>query len=216
MSTHETHRPQKRRLVLGSSSPRRKTFVEQLFPDDELFIEPPADDRERDLTVLTDRSEIEAAILEIAATKAEQVAAQLAGKPYDALIAADTAVVVPASNSSWQVLSKPDPAQFPDEVRGWFEDWLLDRTHEVLTGVCVRSSDGSTRLQIVATEVDFGSATAEELDWYLSTGESLGKAGGYGFQGLGSCFIRQLRGSVSNVIGLPLRETRDLIDQLTR
>ena len=51
------------------------------------------------------------------------------------------------------------------------------------------------------------------LEWYLSTGESLGKAGGYALQGAGSLFIEEVRGSLSNVIGLPVRELAELLQE---
>lgn len=215
MSTSAQSSNRSRRIVLGSSSPRRKGFVEQLFPRDEILIEAPADDRERDLTPLTERSEIEAGVLEIAAAKATQVASQLGEQPYDALITADTAVVVPFGENRWHVLGKPEPDRFPQQVRGWFRELLLGRSHQVLTGVCVCTGAGEIQSQIVATDVEFSEADEQELEWYLATGESLGKAGGYAIQGLGSCFVRQLRGSLSNVVGLPLRETRELVENLT-
>ncbi len=67
---------------------------------------------------------------------------------------------------------------------------------------------------VVETAVEFVELTPETMvDWYVATGEPFGKAGGYAIQGAGGALVRRLDGSVTNVIGLPLAETLDLISQ---
>ena len=63
---------------------------------------------------------------------------------------------------------------------------------------------------VVATAVRFAELTEADKDWYVSTGEGLDKAGGYGIQVAGGLFVRSIDGSQSNVVGLPLEETREL------
>ena len=64
---------------------------------------------------------------------------------------------------------------------------------------------------VVETAVEFVELTPAMVDWYVTTGEPFGKAGGYAIQGAGGALVRRLDGSVTNVIGLPLAETLDLI-----
>jgi septum formation protein len=91
---------------------------------------------------------------------------------------------------------------------------LSGRAHRVLTGVCVRAGAAGPPRQLeelVSTEVWFDELSAAQVDWYVSTGEPLDKAGAYALQGAGGAFVRQIRGSVSNVVGLPLGETAALL-----
>ena len=97
------------------------------------------------------------------------MASQLGEQPYDALITADTAVVVPFGENRWHVLGKPEPDRFPQQVRGWFRELLLGRSHQVLTGVCVCTGAGEIQSQIVATDVEFSEADEQELEWYQIT-----------------------------------------------
>lgn len=83
---------------------------------------------------------------------------------------------------------------------------LSGRGHQVYTGVTLyRHCQGESRRQTFheCTQVRFYPMTEEEIDWYISTGEPMDKAGAYGIQGLGSRFIRAIEGDYSNVVGLP-------------
>jgi septum formation protein len=133
-------------------------------------------------------------VLRVAREKARAV-------PGDPTLAADTAVVLGAA-----ILGKPrDAADARAMLRA-----LSGVPHRVLTGVCVRR--GSVELTaVVAAEVRLDPLTDAQIDWYVSTGEPLDKAGAYAIQGLAGAFVRELRGSVSNVIGLPLAETLELL-----
>jgi septum formation protein len=84
----------------------------------------------------------------------------------------------------------------------------------VLTAVCVRRNDGARAVEleaVVATAVRFARLGPPELDWYVGTGEPLDKAGAYAIQGAGGAFVDAVEGSVSNVVGLPLAETAELL-----
>ncbi len=89
---------------------------------------------------------------------------------------------------------------------------LSGRRHRVYGGVCLISPDGSARTRIVMTAVQFKRLTKQELDGYLSSGEWYGKAGGYAVQGLAACFVKQINGSYSNVVGLPLYEVAQMLN----
>lgn len=125
---------------------------------------------------------------------------------YQAIVlAADTTVV-----AQGQILGKP--ASREEAYAMWA--LLSGRTHEVLTGVAVVRGD--TRLgTLVRTRVNFRELSPADMDWYWNSGEPIGKAGGYAIQGLGARFIPSIEGSYSNVVGLPLFETLDLLERLT-
>ncbi len=82
---------------------------------------------------------------------------------------------------------------------------LAGREHGVVTAVHLRRGDGPGRGIAETSRVRFGPMTADEIRWYVATGEPRDKAGAYGVQGLGARFIEEVRGSFTNVMGLPAR-----------
>jgi len=123
--------------------------------------------------------------------------------PGDVVLAADTAVVL-----AGEVLGKPrDAAEARRMLRA-----LSGTRHEVLTGVCVRRAAIRLELDAIAsTAVRFAPLSPSAVDWYVDTGEPLDKAGAYAIQGAGGAFVLSVEGSVSNVVGLPLAETAELL-----
>ena len=91
---------------------------------------------------------------------------------------------------------------------------LSGRTHQVHTGVTVLSRNGE-HSQVVSSAVTFLPLTMEQIDGYLATGESAGKAGAYAIQGHGAALVEATVGSMSNIIGLPLDETLLLLAAAT-
>jgi septum formation protein len=179
------------RLVLASQSPRRRQMLGRLgIPlevrpahADEAVLpgEPPGD-----------------YVLRVAREKARAV-------PGEVVLAADTAVVLGS-----EVLGKPRDGE--DACR--MLRALSGTVHEVLTGVCVRRSQPALALEldaVVATKVRFARLSEREIAWYVATGEPLDKAGAYAIQGAGGAFVVSVDGSVSNVVGLPLAETAELL-----
>ena len=141
--------------------------------------------------------------------KAAAIANRLDGEAM--IVAADTTVDVDG-----QILEKPVD---DDDARRILR-LLSGRIHLVHTGVTVSSSSEHDVLesttQVVETGVQFVELAEHEIDWYLSTGEHLGKAGAYGIQGAAGAFVERIDGSVTNVIGLPLAETIVLLGAHTR
>jgi septum formation protein len=179
------------RLVLASQSPRRRELLGQLGLALEIR---PADTDERVLPGAPARDYV----LRVAREKARAV-------PGDVVLAADTAVVLRG-----EVLGKPLDAE---DARRMLRA-LSGTRHEVLTGVCVRRNASALGVEldaVVATEVAFARLGDAEIDWYVGTGEPLDKAGAYAIQGSGGAFVEEVRGSVSNVVGLPLAETAALL-----
>ena len=131
----------------------------------------------------------------MAVAKAEQVAA---GRPGETrlIVAADTVVLV-----NQTVLGKPDSASSAASMLRL----LSDRTHVVLTGLCVLEPPRGRRwVETVRTQVRFAPLTEEEIRQYVATGEPLDKAGAYAIQGLASKFVEWIEGCYFNVVGLPV------------
>ena len=122
------------------------------------------------------------------------------------IVAADTTVDVDG-----QILEKPVD---DDDARRMLR-LLSGREHLVHTGVTVswfpETRARGTTTCVVETAVRFVELSDQSIEWYLSTGEHLGKAGGYGIQGAAGAFVEGIDGSVTNVIGLPLAETLGLL-----
>jgi len=178
-------------LVLASASARRRDLLEQVGIPVE--VDPSGAD-EQIPPGITD----EQAVLLVARRKADEVAQRRAGR---SILAADTMVRVDG-----ELLGKPVG---PDDARRMLE-LISGRWHEVLTGV-VLVSDGSTRERISVTGVRISRLTPEEIDRYVAGPEPYDKAGGYGIQSAAGWFVAEVRGSYTNVMGLPLEQVRDLL-----
>lgn len=120
------------------------------------------------------------------------------------VLAADTVVLCEG-----RVLGKPaSVAEAADMLR-----LLAGRTHEVVTGVCVRAR-GSMHSGTERTAVTMGPMSEDEIGWYAASGEPLDKAGAYAAQGEGGRFVAEIRGSRTNVIGLPMEAVVPLLAKL--
>ncbi len=181
-------------LVLASASPRRLELLARIGVVPDRVLPTDTDETPR-------KAELPRQLAaRLAAAKAEAAAAQ-AG-PGALVLAADTVVGV-----GRRILGKPaDEA----EARRFLE-LLSGRRHRVLTGVALRTPDGKARARLVDSVVAFQLLTAAQIAAYLESGEWRGKAGGYAIQGRAEMFVRFLSGSHSNVVGLPLFETAQLL-----
>jgi len=180
-------------LVLASSSPRRRDLLAMIGLSPDLI--DPADIDESPL-----KAELPARLAaRLAQGKAAVVAAR---RPGAVVLAADTVV-----GAGRRILPK---AETPEEVRECLE-LLSGRRHRVFTGVCVVGPDGRVRARTVQTAVVFKRLSGAEIAAYVASGQGQGKAGGYAIQGLAALFVRELIGSHSNVVGLPLYETGGLL-----
>lgn len=99
------------------------------------------------------------------------------------------------------------------EARAWLT-LLSGRAHRVLTGVAVAAPDGRIAARLGEARVHFKRLSPAELDGYLKSGEWRGKAGAYGVQGIAGGFVTAIQGSYSAIVGLPLYETRALLEGL--
>jgi septum formation protein len=128
--------------------------------------------------------------------------AEAAADPQALVLAADTVVGV-----GRRILGKPES---PAEARRFLE-LLSGRRHQVHTGVALRQPDGRVTRRLVTTILAFQRLTDQQIGAYVESGEWQGKAGGYAIQGAAEMFVRFLSGSHSNVVGLPLFETAQLL-----
>ena len=178
------------RLILASASPRRLALLAQIgvTPDEVVA----ADIDETPLKKETPR----AMALRLARAKAEAV------KADGRVLAADTVVAV-----GRRVLPK---AETEIEARECLA-LLSGRGHRVYTGVALKTSKG-VRERLVETRVTFKVLSPAEIDAYITSGEWKGKAGGYAAQGLAGRYITNIVGSYSNIVGLPLYETANLLE----
>ena len=182
-------------LVLASESPRRLALLAQagITPD---AVQPASIDE----TPLKSELPREHA-LRLAREKA--IGSAKAWRGGDAVIlAADTVVAC-----GRRILPKAESEKDVSDCLSL----LSGRRHQVLTAVAVRKPDGSVRTAVSLTRVVFKSLTAQEIQSYVQCGEGLGKAGGYAIQGRAEAFVRQINGSYSNVVGLPLMLTVGLL-----
>lgn len=182
-----------RRLILASGSPRRRDLLTWCGFD--------VDRRPQDVDESRDPDHdpvLHAAVL--AQSKARS--ALLRGAD-GVVVAADTVVHLGDA-----IFDKPRDR---DEARAHLVG-LSGRTHSVTTGVCVVAPGAEPEPFTVTTEVRFRTLPPAEIDDYLLTGEADDKAGAYGIQGRGGTFVAALRGSWTNVMGLPVEEVLDALD----
>jgi septum formation protein len=179
------------RIVLASRSPRRVQLLA------ELGVEPLVDPADVDETPRINEDPV-AYVRRVAIAKARRVAQRHAAAT---VIAADTTVDVDG-----RILGQPADI---DDARSMLRS-LSARTHRVHTAVVVITSESETS-DVVTSLVTFQPLDDETLEWYLATGESLGKAGAYAVQGHGAVLVERVQGSMSNVVGLPLASTARLL-----
>lgn len=178
-------------LVLASASPRRQRFLHELGLD---FTVQPADVDES-----LQPGELPAVFVR---RLAEDKARAVAGMRLAAwVLAADTIVEVEG-----EILGKP--VDGADAVR--LLQKLRNRWHAVWTGFCLMRGQAVVT-GVVRSEVRFGDFSDAVCAAYVATGEPLDKAGAYGIQGKGAFLIREIKGSYSNVVGLPLHEVVDAL-----
>ena len=182
-------------LVLASASPRRREILTMLGYTFKVCA------ADADETVSADTPPCDAALL-LARRKAGAV---FAARPDCVVLGADTIVVIDGI-----MLGKPaDDADCARMLR-----LLSGRTHEVFTGVSILSAAGETDF-FRRTLVEFRRLTEREIADYISTGEPMDKAGGYGIQGRGATLIEGIQGDFFNVMGLPAADVHRVLADMT-
>jgi len=181
------------RLVLASASPRRLDLLKRIGVIPDAVIPAEIDET-------PGKAELPARYA--ARMGAAKAAAIRAIEPGALILAADTVVAV-----GRRILPK---AENESEARAAL-GLLSGRRHRVLSAVTVIDATGTARHRLSTTIVAFKRFSADEIDAYVASDEWRGKAGGYAIQGQAEALVRQISGSHSGVIGLPLYETRALL-----
>jgi septum formation protein len=181
------------RLILASASPRRLDLLARIGVEPDAVIPADVDESVPRGELPRDHA------LRLAREKVEAVAAN---EPDALILAADTVVAV-----GRRILPKVED----EETLRACMRLLSGRRHRVLTGVALAIPDRAIRARLVETMIAMKRLSEEEIEHYASHGEWHGKAGGYALQGYGEVYVRHIAGSYSNVVGLPLAETRVLL-----
>ena len=181
-------------VYLASRSPRRRMLLRQLGLAFELV------DSDVDETAMP-AEDARALVARLASAKAEAGARAVAGMPAAPVLGADTVVEIDG-----EILGKPRDLAHAEATLAK----LSGRCHRVWSAVALRGG-GALRLRVSRTEVCFRLLEQRERRLYCESEEVLDKAGAYAIQGIGATFVERLDGSPSGVMGLPLRETADLL-----
>jgi septum formation protein len=184
------------RLILASASPRRIELLNLMGLQFDVM---PGDVDESFTNGETPREHV----LRLSGEKAGKISDQY---PDAWVMGADTIVII-----NGEVLGKPRTADEAREMLGK----LSGRTHTVFTGFTVmKKSAGIAIREAVDSSVRFRDIREDEMLWYIESEEPYDKAGGYAVQGMGAFFIREICGSYTNVMGLPLCEVVDVLKRL--
>jgi septum formation protein len=175
-------------LILASGSPRRKFLLNDLGLQ---LIIVPADVRE----IPHHKEDPESFSKRMAEEKAGIVSFRY---PEQWVLGADTVVVFKG-----KIMGKPNSLKEAKK----FLRLLSGETHRVITGFCLKNrARNHSHIKSVSTRVNFKPLSAQEIDWYVQTGEPLDKAGAYAIQGKGAFCVKKIQGSYTNVVGLPVTE----------
>jgi len=179
-------------LFLASGSPRRQELLTQLGVSFERIV----------TGIEEKRGDGESAQQYVSRLAREKALAGVAQTPRDLpVLGADTIVIL-----NGEVLEKPHDGEHAAQMLRK----LSGQTHQVMTADALADSQQVLDC-LVVTDVTFRVLTDEEIAGYIASGESMDKAGAYGIQGLGGCFVRKINGSYHAVVGLPLVETYELL-----
>ena len=204
-------------IYLASQSPRRKELLTQIGVQFELLLAGSSEDVESLEIQLPDEAALayveRVTLAKLTAAKQRLHARGLHSAP---ILCADTAVVLMLNDGKSIkeiILGKPTDHQDAKRIL----HLLNGKTHQVHTAVAVMGNphinDDKPKLLISSSQVTFKSLIDEEINAYISTNEPMGKAGAYGIQGIGGCLIKEISGSFSGIMGLPLYETSQLMHE---
>jgi len=181
-------------ITLASSSPRRRELLDQILVSYSV------------LAVNIDESHIqgesaEKFVMRLALEKAQ---AGYAKSPVRPALGSDTIVIY-----EQQILGKPRSRQHAIDMLAM----LSGSTHQVMTAVAICNGE-TEHCMLNTSEVEFAKLTDQQIEAYWLTGEPADKAGAYGIQGIAAQFIKNIKGSYSGIMGLPLYETAQLLSMM--
>ncbi|RAW10324.1 septum formation protein Maf [Paenibacillus taichungensis] len=189
---------QQRRIILASTSPRRKELIASLHLAFEVIPSHADEDTPPEWTP-------EQTVQELAMRKALAVYRGLEGREQDAVIVGSDTVVVLDGDILGKPVDEADAERMLSRLQG--------RVHRVFTGVaCIDVSNGQSMVQYRQTDVTMKELSEATIRAYVQTGEPSDKAGSYAIQGIGASLIERVEGCYFNVVGLPLSLLSDMLD----
>ncbi|MCK8086818.1 MULTISPECIES: Maf family protein [Vibrio] len=204
---------EKKHLVLASGSPRRKELLSQLGYEFSVLVTDVEECKHTQETAeeYVKRLSLDKALAALSLLKDNPSERQHVVPSSDTVVLGSDIVVLGSDTvvvSQGQVLEKP--TDFADSKRMLTQ--LANERHQVMTAVSVVSEE-KQRTEIIITDVWFKPLSEKEIEQYWQTGEPCDKAGSYGIQGLGGRFVTRIEGSYYAVVGLPLFETDQLLQE---
>ena len=182
-------------IILASASPRRKEILENANVKFKIM--------SSDIVELTLEGESPCQmVMRLAFEKGIDIADK---QKSDLVISADTIVVLDN-----KVLGKPKDEK---EARYMIES-LSGKTHQVITGISLINLENNKKIiDYVISNVKFKNLSEDNINDYISTNESLDKAGAYGIQGYGALLVKEIQGDYFNIVGLPISRLSDLLKE---
>ncbi|MBJ7379341.1 MAG: septum formation protein Maf [Polynucleobacter sp.] len=202
-------------IYLASQSPRRQELLHQMGVQFELLL--PVSQKDAEALEIPQTNEdpkvyVQRVTLAKCAAALKRWQMLKTSQPtmtWAPILCADTTVSL-LKDSKAEILAKPQNEADAKRILGL----LSGKSHHVMTAVAIQINQDSqpvTALQI--SSVEFSKLSEQQIQRYINSGEHAGKAGAYGIQGLASTFIKQIQGSHSGIMGLPLYETAQLLIQ---
>jgi septum formation protein len=183
----------KQSIILASGSPRRREFLSDIGIEFKVLPSSMEEPKPEPNEAPSDYAQ------RMAKMKTKDVAINHQGST---VLGADTIVVL-----NDRIMGKPqDEAAALEMLTA-----LSGKTHQVITAFCIVLSNGRTITQAVSTDVDMRASGEAELKGYIATGEPMDKAGAYAIQGIGTFLVTAIRGSYTNVVGLPLARVLEVL-----
>jgi len=199
-------KPADHKIYLASKSPRRRELLRQIGVEFELLLLRDQGPRGPDVSEeVLPNERAHDYVVRVTREKAEQAWKMMLARrlPLRPVLAADTTVVVDG-----RILGKPaNEAEAMEMLRA-----LSGRTHQVITSVALHR-DGDTFQQTQTSDVTLITLTEQMMRAYCASSEPYDKAGGYGIQGMAAVFVKHIAGSYTGIMGLPLFETAQLLNQ---
>ncbi len=207
-------------IYLASQSPRRQELLKQIGIRFELLLPSKEEDAEALESVLPHEAALDY-VQRVTRLKVEAAKKRMDQRhvPFAPILCADTTVAISLGSGDKgsheaheQILGKPQD----DEDARHILQLLSGKTHQVHTAVAVlmkKDDQELVRLLVSTSNVTFKALSSSDISAYIASQEHLGKAGAYGIQGLAACFVENIQGSFSGIMGLPLFETAQLLQE---
>lgn len=207
-------------IYLASQSPRRQELLKQIGVRFELLLPSKEEDAESLEVVLAKETSLEY-VQRVTRLKVEAARQRMQQRhlPFAPILCADTTVAIQLENADKenyptreQILGKPQD----DEDARHILRLLSGQTHQVHTAVAVltkKDDQELVQLLVSTSHVTFKALSPSDISAYIASQEHVGKAGAYGIQGLAACFVENIQGSFSGIMGLPLFETAQLLQE---